>query len=89
MPPPEEDQPITPLPGLPPAVQYSIRNKPSYEEYQPQWSGRLDPGEPLQPIDPQFSDIQRLFYNRIMRNAPTSGLTVDQFRQLYSGGTPI
>jgi hypothetical protein len=72
-------QPLQPLPPwLPPNVHNYINNGPSYGEGQPQgeqwgpvFSGRSRQ-EPPQPQAPQISDLQRLFYNSILRNAPTA-----------------
>jgi hypothetical protein len=72
-------------------VQQYIASHPQFEEWQAQ--GRTDKGggpdtsDIPQPPEPQVEDLQRLFHDRILQNAP-SRAGVDQaqsdlFRKLY------
>jgi hypothetical protein len=95
---PSPMQPYAPLPSwVPPNVQNYINQAPSYNE------GERQPPTPpimLGPISPtpQIDDIQRLFHNRIMQNAPTNqGFSAEQYRNLmklpgfagFAGGDEI
>ena len=93
--------PPAPLPDwVPPNVQNYINTQPSYAEGQAQgWQSNIAGGEPYSPT-PQIADIQRLFQNHIMRNAPTGderSIRDQQFRSLmrlpgfsgFTGGDEI
>ena len=76
-------------PGPPPAGTMAgpAFAPPGYEEWQTQGPSMGMPGgEPSQPT-PQINDIQQLFNNSIMRNAPTSNPMGGQFlRDITLGG---
>ena len=79
-------QPPLDLPNwLPSNVQNYMRSNPSYAEGQKQPSGRVTDEPWGQTTDPQMADIQRLFREHIMKNAPTSNALggVGQYKQFF------
>ena len=83
--------PPTTLPGqmpMPPGQMGGMAGPPvGYQEWQPQGPPpSIAGGEPYQ-ATPQINDIQQLFNNSIMRNAPTSNPMGGQFlRDITLGG---